>query len=210
MNTDTTTTTAVLTAVRRAVGQAAPPGGADAGLPQVLAAARARRRHRLTAYGSAAGAGLAACAVLTLALSGPGAGPQVDPGTAAAGAGTVRTTGAAGTSVRLAAWSVQASRDGSVTVTLRELTDAAQLKQALAANGVPALLHFGDGLCSADRAPQRGPIGIAQIRAAGGHLTFTMTFKVSLWPAGSELYVANSPLGPQMAVIPQGHYQGCA
>jgi hypothetical protein len=37
-----------------------------------------------------------------------------------------------------------------------------------------------------------------------------MTFKVSLWPAGSELYIANGPLGPQMAVIPQGHYQGCA
>jgi hypothetical protein len=97
-----------------------------------------------------------------------------------------------------------------VTVTLRELTDAAQLRQALAANEVAALLHFGAGPCSADHAPQRGPIGIAQVRAAGGHLTITMTFKVSLWPAGSELYIANSPLGPQLAVIPQGHYQGCA
>jgi DNA-directed RNA polymerase specialized sigma24 family protein len=29
-------------------------------------------------------------------------------------------------------------------------------------------------------------------------------------PAGSELYIANGPLGPQMAVIPEGHYQGCA
>ena len=105
----------------------------------------------------------------------------------------------------LAAWSVRADGGGSVTVTLRELTDAAQLKQALAANGVPALLHFGGGPCSADRAPQRGPIGLARIRAAGGHLTITMTFKASLWPAGSELYITNSPLGPQMAVIPQGH-----
>ena len=55
-----------------------------------------------------------------------------------------------------------------------------------------------------------GPIGIVRLRAADGHLTFTMTFKVSLWPAGSELYIANGRLGPQMAVIPQGHYQGCA
>jgi hypothetical protein len=161
----------------------------------------------VTAYGGAAGAGLAVSAALTLALGAPGAGPRVNPGRTTAQAGAANP---AGTSVSLAAWSVRADGDGSVTVTLRELADAAQLKQALAANGVPALLHFGGGLCSADRAPQRGPIGLARIRAAGGHLTFTMTFKVSLWPAGSELYIANGPLGPQMAVIPQGHYLGCA
>jgi hypothetical protein len=68
----------------------------------------------------------------------------------------------------------------------------------------------GGGACSADRAPRREPVGIARVRAADGHLTFTMTFKAALWPAGSELYIANGPLGPQMAVIPQGHYQGCA
>ena len=214
MNTDSTTT-AVLTAVRHAVDQAAPAGGADAGLPQVLTAARARRRRRrVTACGGAAGAGLAASAVLTLALAAPGTGPRVNPaGTAAqAGpAGTANPGGTSGTNVSLAAWSVRADGGGSVTVTVRELADAAQLKQALAANGVPALLHFGGGACSADRAPRRGPIGLARLRAADGrHLTFTMTFKASLWPAGSELYIANGPLGPQMAVIPQGHYQGCA
>jgi hypothetical protein len=42
MNTDSTTT-AVLTAVRRAVDEATPAGSADAGLPQVLTAARVRR-----------------------------------------------------------------------------------------------------------------------------------------------------------------------
>ena len=216
MNTDSITT-AVLTAVRRAVDETTPAVGADAGLPQVLTAARARRRRRrVTACGGAVGAGLAVSAALTLALGAPGAGLRVDPGGSAAQAGmtgAANPAGAsdtAGTSVSLAAWSVRADGDGSVTVTLRELTDAAQLKQALAANGVPALLHFGGGPCSADRAPQRGPIGLARIREAGGHLTFTMTFKVSLWPAGSELYIANGPLGPQMAVIPQGHYQGCA
>jgi hypothetical protein len=112
--------------------------------------------------------------------------------------------------VRLTAWSVRADADGSVTVTLRELADAAQLKQALAANGVPALLHFGGGPCSADNAPQRGPIGLVRISGVGGQLTFTMTFKTSLWPADSELYIAKSSLGPQLAVIPQGQYQGCA
>jgi hypothetical protein len=196
MNTDSTT--AILTAVRRAVDEATPAGNADAGLPRVLTAARARRRRRRVTAG------------LTLALGVPGAGPRVNPDGAAAQAGTTGTANPAGTSVSLAAWSVRADGDGSVTVTLRELADAARLKQALAANGVPALLHFGGGRCSADRAPQRGPIGLVRVRAAGGHLTFTMTFKVSLWPAGSELYVANGPLGPQVAVIPQGRYQGCA
>jgi hypothetical protein len=112
--------------------------------------------------------------------------------------------------VTLAAWSVRADGGGSVTVTLRELADAAQLKQALAANGVPALLHFSGGACSADRAPHRGPVGIDRVGETGAQLTYTITFKVSLWPAGSELYIANSTLGPQLAVIPQGHYQGCA
>jgi hypothetical protein len=213
MNADSTTT-AVLTAVRHAVDEATPAGSADAGLPRVLAAARARRRRRrVTAYGGAAGAGLAVSAALTLALGVPGAGLRAAPGGTAAQAGTTgaaNPAGAAGTNVSLAAWSVQADGGGSVTVTLRELADAARLKQALAANGVPALLHFGGGPCSADGAPQRGPVGLVQVRAAGGHLTFTVTFKASLWPAGSELYIANSPLGPQLAVIPQGHYQGCA
>jgi hypothetical protein len=210
MNTDSTTT-AVLTAVRHAVDEATPAGRAEARLPQVLAAARARRRRRrVTAYGGAAGAGLAVSAALTLALGVPGTGLRTAPGGTAAQAGTTGTANPAGTNVSLAAWSVQADGSGSVTVTLRELADAAQLKQALAANGVPALLHFGGGPCSADRAPQRGPVGLVHLRAAGGHLTFTVTFKASLWPAGSELYIANSPLGPQLAVIPQGHYQGCA
>lgn len=216
MNTDCTTT-AVLTAVRRAVDETIPAANADDGLPQVLTAARTRRRRRrMTARGGAAGAGLAVGAALTLALGAPGAGPRVNMAETAGHAGTTGTanpagaSSAPGTSVSLAAWSVRADGNGSVTVTLRELSDAAQLKKALAANGVPALLHFGGGPCSADRAPQRGPIGLAQIGEAGGHLTFMMTFKVSLWPAGSELYIANSSLGPQMAVIPQGHYQGCA
>ncbi len=213
MNTDSTTT-AVLTAVRRAVDETTPARGADAGLSEILTAARARRRRRrVTACGGAAGAGLAVSAALTLALGAPGGGARLNPGRTTAQAGTTGTAnpaGTAGTSVSLAAWSVQADGGGSVTVTLRELADAAQLKQALAANGVPALLHFGGGPCSADRAPQRGPIGPVRVRVAGGHLTVTMTFKVSLWPAGSELYITNGPLGPQLAVIPQRHYQGCA
>jgi hypothetical protein len=204
MKTDSTTT-AVLAAVQRAVDENIPAAGTEAGLPQVLTAARARRRRRrMTTSGGVAGACLAVSAALTLTLGTPGSGAGMNL------RGTAAQARATGTSVNLAAWSVRADGSGSVTLTLRELADAAQLKQALAANGVPALLHFGGGECSADRAPRRGPVGIDRASEAGGQLAFTITFKVSLWPAGSELYITNSTLGPQLAVIPQGHYQGCA
>jgi hypothetical protein len=116
MNTDDTATSAVLTAVRRAVDETAPAAGADAGLPQILASARNRRhRRRVTAYGGVAGAGLAVSAALTLALGAPGAGTGANPGGTTAQAGTTGTAnpagapGAAGPNVSLAAWSVQAN-----------------------------------------------------------------------------------------------------
>ena len=71
MNADSTTT-AVLTAVRRAVDEITPAEGADTGLPQVLTAARARRRRRrVTACGGAAGAGIAVSAALSLDAGAP-------------------------------------------------------------------------------------------------------------------------------------------
>jgi hypothetical protein len=71
MNTDSHAT-AVLNAVRHAVDETTPAGSADAGLPQVLAAARTRRRRRrVAAWGGTAGAGLALSAALTLALGAP-------------------------------------------------------------------------------------------------------------------------------------------
>jgi hypothetical protein len=216
---DTTTTTAVLTAVRQAVDAAAPSGGPDAGLPRVMAAARFRRGRRRVLGGGLAGGALAAGAALTVALTGTAAGPAAVAGGAAAGpaaGGGRAAAGAAGSNARLAAWSVRAAPDGSVTLTLHQLTDAAGLKQALAAHQVPALLHFGAGACSADRAALRDvPVGIYRFSpsVSGERATLsviTATFNTAMWPAGSELYIAGSPLGPQVSVIPQGHYQGCA
>ncbi|HEY6479602.1 MAG TPA: hypothetical protein VIZ00_06210 [Streptosporangiaceae bacterium] len=102
-----------------------------------------------------------------------------------------------------------------MTLTLHHLTDAAGLKQAPAAHQVPAPLHFGAGACSADGAALRNvPVGIYRFSpSASGDTTalnITVTFNTALWPAGSELYVANGALGLRVSVIPQGHYQGCA
>jgi hypothetical protein len=219
MNPSDTTNTAVLTAVRQAVDAAAPSGGPDAGLPRVMAAARSRRGRGRVLAGGLAGGALAAGAALTVALTGAAAGPAaVASGPAArpaAGAPAGPAAGAPASSARLAAWSVRAAPDGSVTLTLHQLTDAAGLKQALAAHQVPALLHFGAGACSADQAALRDvPVGVYRLApSASGDtatLNITATFNTALWPAGSELYIVSSPLGPQISVIPQGHYQGCA
>jgi len=44
--------------------------------------------------------------------------------------------------VHLAAWSVDTNSNGTVTVTVRQLTHAAQLQHALAKAGVPAIVTF--------------------------------------------------------------------
>jgi len=219
MNPSDATTTAVQTAVRQAVDAAAPSGGPDAGLPRVMAAARSRRGRRRALGGGLAGSALAAGAALTVALTGAAAGPGAVAGGAAAGpaagAAAGRAAGAPASNARLAAWSVRAAPNGSVTLTLHQLTDAAGLRQALAAHQVPALLHFGAGACSADSAVLTNVV-IGTYRfspVASGDtatLSITATFNTALWPAGSELYVTSSPLGPQVSVIPQCHYQGCA
>jgi hypothetical protein len=215
MNSSDTTTTAVLTAVRQAVDAAAPSGGPDAGLPRVMAAARSRRGRRRALGGGLAGSALAAGAALTVALTGAAAGPGAVAGGVAARPAAGRAAGAAASNARLAAWSVRAAPDGSVTLTLHQLTNAAGLRQALAAHQVPALLHFGAGACSADSAALPDvPVGIYRFSSSASSdtatLNITATFNTALWPAGSELYITNSPLGPQVSVIPQGRYQGCA
>jgi len=97
----------------------------------IVSAARSRRRRRgLTGL---AVAGLAVATGLTLGLSSPGSGRSV-PGPEPDGA-------------KLAAWTVRTGPGGLVTVTMRQLTNAAALQHALAEHGVPAIVHAGDSIC---------------------------------------------------------------
>ncbi|GAB2585014.1 hypothetical protein Aab01nite_53410 [Paractinoplanes abujensis] len=92
------------------------------GLADVTARGRALRRRRQA--GVAAGlTAVAAVSVLALNLI-----PEVQTDRPAP--------------MKLAAWSVEAAPDGSVVLTIRQLTDADRLTDALQSAGVPALVEF--------------------------------------------------------------------
>ena len=88
---------------------------------------RCRRRRRLSATGAACAAAVLAGAV---AVSSGGAGP-------AGGTGHQ-------VHVHLAGWSVDSNGNGTVLVTVHQLTHAKQLERALADAGVPAIVTPGE------------------------------------------------------------------
>jgi hypothetical protein len=61
---------------------------------------------------------------------------------------------------QLAAWTVIKQTDGTISVTIRELSDPAGLQRTLRADGIPANVTFFGQM---PRACQRYPVGIAQI-----------------------------------------------
>ena len=98
-------------------------------LAAVAAAPPRRRLRRPLLAGTAAG--LVAGAALAVALpSGRTAAPTPVAAPSTAGGPTIDAS--------LAGWSVQTEADGSSLVTLKDLTDATALRQALAAGHVPA------------------------------------------------------------------------
>jgi hypothetical protein len=117
-----------LTQARDGLGDV--PGPIPAG--KIIARAGQRRaRHRLAAAGAAcAAAGLATALILA---PGSPARPAPRPGPGHA---------------QLAAWTVQANPDGTVTFTLRNTSHPAQLEHALAKAGVPAVVRWGK-ICEA-------------------------------------------------------------
>ena len=143
-----------------------PPGA-------ITARARARRLRRGLA-GAGAG-GLALATGLALALSG---GPPA----------------ARAVHVNLDAWSVDTTPAGLVDVTIRELTDPARLRQALADAGVPAVLTFGT-VCTATSGdlPQLPQV----LHKENGGSGVVLTIDPAAMPAGSELVIGVVAQGPE-------------
>jgi hypothetical protein len=99
---------------------------------------RARRRIPGLAVAFAVAAGVAIAVTTLLPASHPGSPPGV----------------------QLAAWTVVKQADGTVSVTIRELSDPAGLQRTLRADGIPATVTFFGQM---PPACQRYPVGIAQI-----------------------------------------------
>lgn len=115
-------------AVLRALDAAVPDVQMSTPVERVMATARSRKRRR-------GAAGAAACAVAL----GTGLVLGLTPVSPFANGGQSAATG----TVTLAAWTVDSSPDGTVTITTREFNHAGLLQQVLARDGVPAVVRFG-------------------------------------------------------------------
>lgn len=135
---------------------------------EIMASARKRRARRWIA---AAGAACAATG-LALGLLLP-SGSQARP-----------------VHIHLAAWSVDTNSNGTVTVTVRQLTHAAQLRRALAKAGVPAVVTFREECLNTQNQNA--------LRKAG------VVLKVSAHPPGEIITPSQIPRGTALlfSIIP--------
>jgi hypothetical protein len=144
----------------------------------IMARGRARRARRLSALAGVSVAGVAAGTALVLGLTGV-LGPARDPGT-----------------IRTASFTLASNSNGTATLTIspKELLDAAALQRDLAQYGIPAKVMTGS-LCVSDSAPagfsqvvpdnQPGP-GTSTPQAVPQP---TITIDPAAMPAGTELSV---------------------
>jgi hypothetical protein len=126
-----------------AVPMAAPPD-----VTAIMARGRVRRRRRMTGLGLG---GTAAATVVALSVAGVfGGGPSAGPSGPAAG----NAAGPAAGTIRTAAFTLVKNANGTATLTLsqNQVFNPAVLQQALARDGVPALVKIGT-FCSSDAAP---------------------------------------------------------
>jgi hypothetical protein len=151
----------------------------------IVSAARSRRRRRgLTRL---AVSGLAVAAGLTLGLSAPDSGRNT-PGAQPGGA-------------RLAAWTVRTGPGGAVTVTLRQLTNAAALQHALAEHGVPAIVHVGDSICfQSDGHPLPG---LFRVVTHPPGFPIVIRIRPAAMPHGSELLFSLTRISGAVAYVGQ-------
>jgi hypothetical protein len=148
-------------------------------LGEIMSHGRAHRRRRVLRTAGAGAASVAAISALTLGLTG-------------AFGGTAATSGA-GTTIREAAFTLTANSNGTDTLTLNkdQVFNPAALQQALAGNGIPALVEtYTPGLkTTACRfLPQQDAAKVVSDTAAPDHTLSTMTINPAAIPAGSELF----------------------
>jgi len=86
--------------------------------------------------------------------------------------------------VHLAAWSVGSNSNGTVTVTVRQLTHAGQLQHALAKAGVPAMVTFRKECLNNENQNALQKAGVA--------------FKVSVRPTGEIITPSQIPHGDKL------------
>jgi hypothetical protein len=89
--------------------------------------------------------------------------------------------------VHLAAWSVDTNGNGTVTVTVRQLTHAAQLQRALARAGVPAIVLLNKGCLTSQN---QSAFGKSEARFLQG----------SAQPAGYTITPSHIPHGDKLLV----------
>jgi hypothetical protein len=153
-------------------------------LEAVLARGQARRRRRrLSAIVSG---GAAACAAVGVAAA-----VTLTPGSAARPARVPEPGGA-----RLAAWTVQTNRDGTVTFTLQNTSHPAQLERALAKAGVRAVVRWGK-ICEAGGPGQPLIGGETAFMANGSPLAGVGAYLATMGTPGK-----NPDLGWSWTVIP--------
>jgi hypothetical protein len=159
-----------------------------------------RRRVRYAAVGLAAAAVAAATAL------------GIDYGTAGGpspGGSPATTQG--GVHIHLAAFSVVANADGTVTLTLNQgqLFDPSTLREALAKAGVPALVTVGS-VCTAPFSSDALPQVISRAPGQPGGRSVT-TITPSAIPSGEELsigYFANGN-GLHISLVPDNAHLTC-
>jgi hypothetical protein len=155
-----------------AIPMASPPD-----VRAIMARGRTRRARRLSALAGLSVAGAAAGTALVLGLTGV-VGPARAPGT-----------------IRTASFTLMSNSNGTATLTIspKELLDAAALQNDLAQYGIPAKVTTGS-LCTSDPAPAgfsevvtslTGP-GTATLQPVGQP---TLTIDPAAIPAGTELSI---------------------
>jgi hypothetical protein len=133
---------------------------------------RSRRRRRGAIW--LAASGLAVAVGLTLGLSPAGVGR--------------RAPAAVQDGPKLAAWTLSTSPDGIVTLTLRQAMNALVLQHALAAHGVPAIVHSGDEICQeSDGMPLPGLSNVVTPPQGERRHSIVINIRPAAMPSGSEL-----------------------